>query len=131
MQTATLRLIEHPSVSSNQRRWLSLLCILMLGWLNPLSCLWHCDRSNQLSEANQPLDAGIFICLIAESQPPASGLHTHAPNSNPNPANQGLFKLLGYDGLMMMLIWRWRKYCAAPLIWQSQASQPPLAPPPK
>ncbi len=131
MQTATLYLIKHSLGLSIQRHWLGWLCILMLGGLNPLSCLWHCDRSNQLSEANAPYASGLFICLIAESQPPASAMHTHAPSSNFNLANQGLFKLIGIGGLDVGLSWQWQQQHQPPLIWQSQAAQPPLAPPPK
>ncbi|GAA5529088.1 hypothetical protein [Herpetosiphon gulosus] len=126
MQTAQISSIN----LSIQQRWLIWLWVL-LGGLNPLGCLWHCGELTQANEINLNRDAGMFICLLAESQPPASNLHVHAPSSNPDPVQQGVAQLHGFDSLALDLNWLWQQSNQQPLIWQSQPIAPPLAPPPE
>lgn len=126
MQTA-----QSSSINlSIQQHWLIWLWVLFSG-LNPLSCLWHCGTSTQAHEINLNRDAGMFICLMAESQPPASSLHTHAPASNPDPAQQGIAQLHGIESLKLDLHWLWQQSNCQALLWQSQPTAPPLAPPPE
>lgn len=127
MQTAQISSIN----LTIQQRWLIWLWVILLSGLNPLSCLWHCGESAQANTINLNRDAGMFICLMAESQPPASSLHTHAPNSNPDPSQQGIVQLHGIDNLKLDLNWLWQQSNYQALIWQSQPTAPPLAPPPE
>lgn len=127
MQTAQISSIN----LSIQQRWLIWLWVILLSGLNPLSCLWHCGESAQAHEINLNRDAGMFICLMAESQPPASSLHAHAPTSSSDPVHQSVGQLPRIASLELDLNWLWQQSNNQALIWQSQPTAPPLAPPPE